>query len=247
MTVLRLRFRDRDVDLVDGQFVIGRAASCQISLDDPMVSRSHATLLVQGNRVVLEDLGSRNGVSVNGQRVTGSRQLEPGDQITVGSQQLQLLAQDEPEAAVSRGAPTQRFDRYDVIGGLVDKALALGRGEEAERLLERLLLDSLADARAGRASASVDQAGLYAARMIGVTGRSAHFDYVVDLYQALGRLPPVAVVDALYEGQRQLAGVELGKFRRYLAGLRDNPEPMSPAQRFVFGRLEGLGRALGAR
>ena len=88
----RLRYQQHDLDLTDGQFVIGRAATCQISLDDPMVSRNHAKLTVKGERVTVEDLGSRNGIRVNGQQVTGQRQLSVGDIVGVGSQDLLLTA-----------------------------------------------------------------------------------------------------------------------------------------------------------
>ena len=45
-----LRYNDHDIDLPPGEFVIGRAANCQLSLDDPLVSRNHATLTVTPKR-----------------------------------------------------------------------------------------------------------------------------------------------------------------------------------------------------
>jgi hypothetical protein len=90
-----LRYNDHDMDLPEGEFVIGRAANCQLSLDDPLVSRNHATLSVTTDNVVVADLGSRNGVRVNGDRIDGKRTLIHGDQISIGSQDMTLMSRRE--------------------------------------------------------------------------------------------------------------------------------------------------------
>ena len=56
----------------------------QYHLDHPHVSRLHASLAVDGGRVVLADLGSSNGTFVNGQRLTQPTALKPGDRIDIG-------------------------------------------------------------------------------------------------------------------------------------------------------------------
>src|SRR5207248_2989047 len=53
-------------------------------LDHPHVSRLHASLAVDGERVVLADLGSSNGTYVNGQRLTRPTTLKAGDRIDIG-------------------------------------------------------------------------------------------------------------------------------------------------------------------
>ena len=92
-----LRYHDKDIELPSGEFVIGRAANCQLSLDDPLVSRNHATLTVTPESVVLADLGSRNGVRVNGDRIEGKRNLSHGDQIAIDipGRTINLLVSDE--------------------------------------------------------------------------------------------------------------------------------------------------------
>src|SRR5579862_5441199 len=88
----RLRYLQHDLELNEGQFAVGRNASCQLSLDDPLVSRRHAIFEVGGAGVTLEDLASRNGVFVNGHRIESKIQLNVGDRILIGSQELTLLA-----------------------------------------------------------------------------------------------------------------------------------------------------------
>ena len=58
----RLRYLQHDLELNEGTFAVGRNASCQLSLDDPLVSRRHALFEVQNGQVSVEDLNSRNGV-----------------------------------------------------------------------------------------------------------------------------------------------------------------------------------------
>lgn len=91
MSPFRLRYLSHDIEIAPGDFVIGRSAQCQLAVDDPLVSRRHIVLHVHDDRVELDDLGSRNGAQVNGVRVQGTVPLQPGDRITVGSQQLTLV------------------------------------------------------------------------------------------------------------------------------------------------------------
>lgn len=64
---------------------IGRDLSNDVVLDDPLVSRFHCRLDL-GHPAVLHDLGSFNGVFVNGHRVVGAATLEPGFEVIVGNQ-----------------------------------------------------------------------------------------------------------------------------------------------------------------
>jgi two-component system, cell cycle response regulator len=64
--------------------VIGRGQKAQIRLYDDGISREHAQLLVEGNRIFLQDLGSTNGTYCNGLKVD-KKELCDGDKILVGS------------------------------------------------------------------------------------------------------------------------------------------------------------------
>src|SRR5271156_2333112 len=91
----RIRYLAHDLELPVGEFVIGRSAECQLSVDDPLVSRKHAVLRVTREGVVAADLGSRNGVLVNGVKIDGQRDLTDGDKVMIGSQELTLCRVDE--------------------------------------------------------------------------------------------------------------------------------------------------------
>src|SRR5262249_31977891 len=56
-----------------------------VTVDSPVVSRRHARLVRGGEGWTVEDLGSTNGTFLNGERVTGSSPVRPGDRLEVGS------------------------------------------------------------------------------------------------------------------------------------------------------------------
>jgi hypothetical protein len=91
MSRFRLRYRNTDLEMPLGELVVGRASTCHLALDDALVSRRHALLRCSKDEVVVEDLGSRNGVVVNGVRITGPRRLEHGDRVTIGEHEIRLL------------------------------------------------------------------------------------------------------------------------------------------------------------
>src|SRR5665213_2055694 len=65
-------------------FRMGRAPDNHLVLRDSRVSRNHAQIVFREGSFILEDLGSRHGVWVNGQRVEKSRKLEGSEQIEFG-------------------------------------------------------------------------------------------------------------------------------------------------------------------
>jgi hypothetical protein len=68
-------------ELDQDSYTIGREAGNEIVIEDPQVSRRHATLTRQGATYLLEDIGSTNGTYVNGKRVTAPVLLSNGDMI----------------------------------------------------------------------------------------------------------------------------------------------------------------------
>ncbi len=68
--------------------VIGRSRDCDIVLEDAGVSRRHAQLSPSSAGWTIEDLGSTNGVRLNGEELRGARALHPGDRIEIGSTKI---------------------------------------------------------------------------------------------------------------------------------------------------------------
>ena len=71
-------------ELVDREVIIGRAGHSTVDLRDDSVSRLHARVQHDGEALIIEDLGSRNGTFVNGVRIAAPTRLQGGDKIHVG-------------------------------------------------------------------------------------------------------------------------------------------------------------------
>lgn len=67
---------------------IGRSRDCDIVLEDANVSRRHAEVRPRGDGWMIHDLGSTNGVTVNGTRIEQAQLLRPGDRVEVGTTTL---------------------------------------------------------------------------------------------------------------------------------------------------------------
>ncbi|HYQ02064.1 MAG TPA: FHA domain-containing protein [Polyangiaceae bacterium] len=104
----KLRYRQALITLRAGKLYLGRNPECELAISDPAVSRRHARLWVSQTQIVIEDLGSQNGVHVNGERIQGPRELHAGDTIRICSHELQLVEPVEE--------PTPEPNRYRITG-----------------------------------------------------------------------------------------------------------------------------------
>ncbi|HUL72411.1 MAG TPA: FHA domain-containing protein [Vicinamibacterales bacterium] len=87
-----LVYEGRALALADGENIIGRDPGARVTLDSIRVSRRHARVTVSGRSATIEDLGSRNGTLLNGERTAGPVGLTDGDEITIGGFALKFRA-----------------------------------------------------------------------------------------------------------------------------------------------------------
>ena len=76
------------------EILLGRDLANDIPISDPEISRRHARFMMQGESILIEDLGSTNGTFLNGQRISSPQQLRAGDVITLGED---IVLAVEPE------------------------------------------------------------------------------------------------------------------------------------------------------
>lgn len=81
-----------------GPCVLGSDADCDLILLDPTVSRQHLRLTCRAEGVLVEDLGSRNGTSIDGRRLQGPQTLAEHSRLRVGDVELQLSAVSDADA-----------------------------------------------------------------------------------------------------------------------------------------------------
>jgi DNA-binding winged helix-turn-helix (wHTH) protein len=80
-----LVWETRQIALLESENILGRAPDAEIWIDAPGVSRQHARIRLHESGAAVEDLGSKNGTYVRGQRITAPLLLNDGDQIRLGS------------------------------------------------------------------------------------------------------------------------------------------------------------------
>jgi pSer/pThr/pTyr-binding forkhead associated (FHA) protein len=163
---VRLSNGERTVNLLPGNYLVGRGPQCHVVLDDPRVSRVHARLTVDSGGIAIEDVGSANGVYVNGQRISASLRLSNGDGVVIGDQELgfevaavarrrpqrDTVPEDAPGApdqyAVEDSFSTARADALEMLGAVAERALAAGEAAQAETVIHARLGEVLDQLRA---------------------------------------------------------------------------------------------------
>ncbi len=259
-----MRIGGHDVEVRVGRTLLGRHDSCQVVLDDPLASRRHAAVQFDGHHATVQDLGSVNGVLVNGERIVESAQLNNGDEVRLGNQVIliylgpavgddqrrrwgaeTLTAQASArllEAEVEEATVVRDGDALDTLAILADKMLAVGRGADAEKIVKTALLDVRARAEDGAQldAATLELAASTAVRLAEATRQGKWVDYTFELYQVTAQLLPAPVIDRLYSAVRVADGVSISTVRQYVDGVRRRQASLGPAERFLFRRLEGL-------
>src|SRR5262245_32691790 len=88
--------------------LLGRHPECDIQLNSRKVSRRHCCIAQVNNYLVVRDLGSTNGVRINGVRVVEGK-LKGGDELTVGNFRYQVSWDDKPPSVNTPAAkPAER-------------------------------------------------------------------------------------------------------------------------------------------
>src|SRR5262249_27255036 len=104
-----------------GPVLIARDPNADVVVADDEVSTRHASFMVVDGGAAVEDLGSTNGTFVNGQRVTGSRELAAGDRVRLGATVLGVrglavaAGPAQPEPRVAQPAVGQQVTRAKEI------------------------------------------------------------------------------------------------------------------------------------
>lgn len=103
---------------------LGRSSSCEISIEDPALSRNQCLFELRDGKIWITDLASANGTAVNDEELgTSSYELKPGDRITAGDNELVVVGGDEDECKVASKVAPQGDGQ---VGGDVDLGLSSG-------------------------------------------------------------------------------------------------------------------------
>jgi hypothetical protein len=234
----RLRFVLQELDLPQGGTIIGRSLDCHLTLEDPLVSRRHARIVVDDSGARIEDMGSRNGVRVNGAAIREPVALRNGDRVRIGTQDFVFCCVDPAGKAHSRTTgqlrlcancrlpyprellacpsceATEQTDDDTLTGSdrvtahiwnlqlmieSLERALRLARIEDAERIVQRAIVqaEELIGAGAPLDAATLAGLAVQAVAMSLASGDPAWAHWVLDAYGRTGAIPPVIVTERL--------------------------------------------------
>jgi RNA polymerase subunit RPABC4/transcription elongation factor Spt4 len=267
----RLRFLLQEFDLVGPEVVIGRSPDCQITIEDPLISRRHARIVIRDEQAIAHDLGSRNGVRVNGRLIKGEQALREGDRIRIGTQELVFsIVRHEARAARPTGymrvchacstpypegspqcphcgAPAQaeedtmsgvmvepkRSWTFQLLGEVIERALATGKALEAERLMRRAAKE--VDERLGAGErldpAHVSMIAQFAVRLARLVGGSEWVAWALTLHRRQAMMLSDDVIDRMEEldldsfpDAKSVLDTYLAWFRSQSAGAGPSPD-----------------------
>jgi pSer/pThr/pTyr-binding forkhead associated (FHA) protein len=265
---VRLRHRQREIVLAIGTHIVGRHKSCDVVLDSGHVSRRHVRMHVTRNGLLVEDLESANGVYVNGERLgTEPVRVRTGDRLLLGEEELEVVV-DAPSRPISdklliarpglfakssdddlvdsdpSSPGTRTADFFDLVGKIVDRALAEGRIDDASTMLKSQLGKILADARARRPfDASTREGALrYSLALARAYGGGPWLDYALDLLTALRWAPDGPLARDIEQTLEAAASVDDARLALYVTTLEATEDRLEALRIMHWAR--GLGRAV---
>lgn len=98
----RLHWGRKEIVLAEGENILGRGPESIEWFDRETVSRRHARIVIDGDAATLEDLGSKNGTSLRGERISAPASLTDGDDILLGSVPLTFRVLAAPGSTATR-------------------------------------------------------------------------------------------------------------------------------------------------
>ncbi len=132
---------NRVCDLYGEDITIGRERGHDMQLAHPSVSRDHAEVAWRAGGYAIVDVGSHNGIYVNGDRVEGTRPLTNGDVIRLGRYELVYVDGEVPARFKKLNVPT--LDRWYTVDQQVgsDSTHHLTASQMKRLLAARLMLE----------------------------------------------------------------------------------------------------------
>jgi two-component system, NtrC family, response regulator AtoC len=132
----------RVIEVRDGEErIIGRSLEASVAIDDPKASRLHARVKLEHGRMVLSDLGSRNGTRLNNTTLMGiERPIFGGDVIRIGASEIiVVIATGSPEIDRSESSSRPDVEHVaDVLDGIIVADPAMARVFQVAKRLARV-------------------------------------------------------------------------------------------------------------
>jgi pSer/pThr/pTyr-binding forkhead associated (FHA) protein len=254
-----LTFEGRQIVLLPGpELVAGRGDDCAIQFDDPQVSRRHAAFVIEGEAARVRDLGSRNGIAVNGEKAEGTVTLEDGDHVMIGSHAIRVeslsrahlkttpavdmrgmstmppasLVPDD-RALTDREELTQGVSMFDAFLGATHKALTEGRIEDAQTSM-KYLVAGIEDAAKRQKEVEARVVHASARHLLALAAETLdgwHVERLLSVHRQTGVLVDDTSADGILALLPRLQPVPVFALRTYVAAARRAATKPADAER----------------
>jgi hypothetical protein len=251
----KLRLLDREIALPDdGSATVGRDEDCDVSIDDPLASRRHATFRSTPGLLSVEDDASRNGVRVNDVRVEGVRTLAHGDRVEIGSHVFLVIDERRGRAgspttqsavhAVTRRVAVASIPRPGRALDGISRAIDRGELDVAIRSMDAIL-PRFADPSEQVSEHEVLEASKLMLVLAMTTAEARFFDRVMHLHSARQLVPDGQVIDAIQRALPRLPATSLAAIETYMAAIATHAPTLSAQDQVRLRRLASIARRVG--
>jgi pSer/pThr/pTyr-binding forkhead associated (FHA) protein len=117
LKILGGKYQGKLIPLSTKRFIVGREQDCQLRPNSELVSRHHCVFVTDDYAVRLRDLGSTNGTRVNGDLIRGEVVLKPGDRVTIGRLEVELVIRKPSEVTAKAPAVPAAVASSEDLGG----------------------------------------------------------------------------------------------------------------------------------
>jgi predicted component of type VI protein secretion system len=143
LIVLNGKSAGRELKVTSDEFVVGRSEECQLRPKSDSISRRHCVIRLRDGNAFVEDLQSKNGTYLDGEKIAGERQLTSGCMLRIGRLECQVLFDDPAEMPLDKSGGEQIAeeswaDDTDITKWLEEGAANLGSKVDPETRQFRL-------------------------------------------------------------------------------------------------------------
>lgn len=238
--------------------IIGRSKECDIVLRGENISRRHARIWVEAGNAYVEDLGSTNGVIVDGKKADGATRVSNGGHVTVGRFTLEVAidlelekSRTRPLAQTVRRQPidirklddgheqTQKDDTLELMGSVARKQLAIGKVGQAEDTLRDLLKGvQMSAASTGLPRKTWKTATELALDLAKASKKGKWLNYVFEISKHDPHALPVDFVAQAMDLLDDIDALELNQLRTYIAAMNRRGGDLNPKLMLKLHELE---------
>ena len=127
----------KKIQIATDDFVIGRGKTAQLRPSSDLISREHCAIRTRDGKIIIEDMGSRNGTFVNGKQLTSPHTAKAGDNLRVGRIQFEIV--------IDHVKPDNKKPKVTDVGEAASRTATIAKSDSIEDSISDWLTDDKKD------------------------------------------------------------------------------------------------------